>query len=298
MLVKNNFRYRFYRALRSNKMALFGLVIILVFTFFALFSLVDKYIFNEKIISSILYNPSRMSILDKLQPPSWKHIMGTDQLGRDVFARMLYGSIVSLTVCVLAVGLSGIIGTVIGLIAAYIGGLFDDIVMRVVDIMLAFPGIILAIAVAGFLGPGFFSIVIALSVKSWVIYARLVRSRVLELKNLEYIKAVYAMGAGDVRIIFKYILPNCISSIIVQVTMDIGGIMIAEAGLSFLGLGPQPPTPSWGNMLSVGRNYITNGWWLAVFPGLAIFLTVLGFNILGDVLQDVLDPKLINQKGE
>lgn len=205
---------------------------------------------------------------------------------------------VSLVVCILAVGLSGITGTVIGLIAGYSGGLIDDIVMRIVDIMLAFPGIILAIAVAGFLGPGFFSIVLALAVKSWVIYARLIRSRVLEIKNQEYVRAAYAMGAGNARIIFRHILPNCISTLIVQAAMDMGTIMIAEAGLSFIGLGPQPSLPSWGNMLSTGRNYITNGWWLSVFPGLAIFLTVLCFNLIGDILQEVFDPKLKNKKGE
>jgi len=197
MLDENGLRYRFYKALLLNKMALFALLIISLFIIFAVLSFVDMYFFSEKIISSFLYNPSQMSILDKLQSPSWNHILGTDQLGRDVLTRIIYGSMVSLAVCVLAVGLSGIIGTVIGMTAAYFGGLIDDIVMRIVDIMLAFPGIILAIGVAGFLGPGFLSIVLALAVKSWVIYARLVRSRVLEIKNQEYVKAVFAMGAGN-----------------------------------------------------------------------------------------------------
>ncbi|NLM96736.1 MAG: ABC transporter permease [Halanaerobiaceae bacterium] len=290
--------YRFFKTLCQNRLALSAFLLVLLFTFFALLSFIDMFFFNEKIISSLLYSPSRMSVLEKLQPPSWKHILGTDQLGRDLLARIIYGSMVSLVVCILAVGLSGITGTVIGLIAGYSGGLIDDIVMRIVDIMLAFPGIILAIAVAGFLGPGFFSIVLALAVKSWVIYARLIRSRVLEIKNQEYVRAAYAMGAGNARIIFRHILPNCISTLIVQAAMDMGTIMIAEAGLSFIGLGPQPSLPSWGNMLSTGRNYITNGWWLSVFPGLAIFLTVLCFNLIGDILQEVFDPKLKNKKGE
>lgn len=298
MFEKNTFLYRFFKTLCQNRLALSAFLLVLLFTFFALLSFIDMFFFNEKIISSLLYSPSRMSVLEKLQPPSWKHILGTDQLGRDLLARIIYGSMVSLVVCILAVGLSGITGTVIGLIAGYSGGLIDDIVMRIVDIMLAFPGIILAIAVAGFLGPGFFSIVLALAVKSWVIYARLIRSRVLEIKNQEYVRAAYAMGAGNARIIFRHILPNCISTLIVQAAMDMGTIMIAEAGLSFIGLGPQPSLPSWGNMLSTGRNYITNGWWLSVFPGLAIFLTVLCFNLIGDILQEVFDPKLKNKKGE
>ena len=292
---KNLVIYRFYRVLLSNKTSLLGMSIVLLFILTALFSLVDKYIFKERLISAVLYSPSEMSILDKMQPPSLKHPFGTDQLGRDVLTRIIYGSIISLGVCVLAVGLSGVTGTIIGLFAGYFGGKFDDFVMRIVDIMLAFPGIILAIAVTGFLGPGLFTVVIALSVKSWVTYTRLMRSRVFTIKTSEYIRAIHALGAGNSRIIFKHILPNCITPIIVQATMDMGGIMIAEAGLSFLSLGPQPPIPSWGNMLSVGRSYIVNGWWMAIFPGIAIFLTVLGFNIVGDILQDALDPKIINQ---
>ena len=194
----------------------------------------------------------------------------------------------------MAVVLSGLIGTILGMLAGYFGGIFDDIMMRVVDILLAFPGIILAIAVAGFLEPSLINVIIALSVKSWVSYARLMRSKVMTIKGSEYIKAVHILGGSNYRILFKHLLPNAITPIIVQATMDLGAMMIAEAGLSFLGLGPQPPLPSWGNMLSLGRTYMINAWWLAVFPGIAIFLTVIGFNLLGDTLRDAYDPKLSN----
>ncbi len=285
---------RFIKILRVNKLAIIGAIIAVLVIAAALFTVVDQHLFKEKLITAVLYNPYQMNIFTKLQPPSLRHPFGTDQLGRDVLARIIYGAKISIQVGLMAVVLSGLIGTILGMLAGYFGGIFDDIMMRVVDILLAFPGIILAIAVAGFLEPSLINVIIALSVKSWVSYARLMRSKVMIIKGSEYIKAVHILGGSNYRILFKHLLPNAITPIIVQATMDLGAMMIAEAGLSFLGLGPQPPLPSWGNMLSLGRTYMINAWWLAVFPGLAIFLTVIGFNLLGDTLRDAYDPKLSN----
>lgn len=293
---ENSLLQRLKRELKASKIALLGAVLVLLVLLLALFSVVDKYIFHESLIKAILYGPNEMDIMAQMQAPSLKHPLGTDQLGRDVLARIIYGAKVSIQVGVMAVGISGIIGTVIGLLSGYLGGRFDDLVMRIVDILLAFPGIILAIAVAGFLGPSLTNVVVALSIKSWVSYARLMRGNVLKIKHNEYIQAVEALGAGKMRILFRHLLPNAITPIIVQATMDLGGMIIAEASLSFLGLGPQPPTPSWGKMLSTGRSYITSAWWLAVFPGVAIFLTVMGFNLLGDALRDALDPRMVNKR--
>ena len=285
---------RFKRILKSNKLAIIGIIIVLLVVLSALFTLVDQYLFKQQLITAILYNPYELNIFAKLQPPSFNHLLGTDQLGRDVLSRIIYGAKISIQVGLLAVVLSGIIGTIIGMMAGYFGGVLDDIIMRVVDILLAFPGIILAIAVAGFLEPSLINVIIALSVKSWVSYARLMRSKVMTIKSSEYIKAIHTLGGSNFRILLKHLLPNAITPIIVQATMDLGAMMIAEAGLSFLGLGPQPPIPSWGNMLSLGRTYMINAWWLAVFPGIAIFLTVMGFNLLGDTFRDAYDPKMIN----
>lgn len=285
---------RFIKILSINKLAIIGAIIVFLVISSALFTLIDQHLFNEKLITAVLYNPFQMDIVAKLQPPSLRHPFGTDQLGRDVLARVIYGAKISIQVGLMAVVISGLIGTILGMLAGYFGGIFDDIMMRIVDILLAFPGIILAIAVAGFLEPSLINVIIALSVKSWVSYARLMRSKVMVIKGSEYIKAVHILGGSNYRILFKHLLPNAITPIIVQATMDLGAMMIAEAGLSFLGLGPQPPLPSWGNMLSLGRTYMINAWWLAVFPGIAIFLTVIGFNLLGDTLRDAYDPKLIN----
>ncbi|MCG8513757.1 MAG: ABC transporter permease [Halanaerobiales bacterium] len=296
MSVDNNrlISRRFITILSVNKLAIIGAIIVVLVIASALFTVVDQHFFKEKLITAVLYNPYQMDIFAKLQPPSLGHPFGTDQLGRDVLARIIYGAKISVQVGLMAVVLSGLIGTILGMLAGYFGGIFDDIMMRVVDILLAFPGIILAIAVAGFLEPSLINVIIALSVKSWVSYARLMRSKVMIIKGSEYIKAVHILGGSNYRILFKHLLPNAITPIIVQATMDLGAMMIAEAGLSFLGLGPQPPLPSWGNMLSLGRTYMINAWWLAVFPGIAIFLTVIGFNLLGDTLRDAYDPKLSN----
>jgi len=280
------------KTIRRNKLTLLGLALIVLFISMALFAVVDKYMFEQRLIEAVLYSPFQLDITARLQPPSLKHPLGTDQLGRDLLARVIYGSRVSIEVGLFAVGLSGVVGTVIGLISGYYGGLIDDVIMRIVDILLAFPGLILAIAVAGFLGPSLINVVFALSIRAWVNYARLIRGNVLSVKEDEYVLGAQALGASTPRILTKHILPNSLAPVIVQATMGLGGMIIAEAGLSFLGLGPQPPVPSWGNLLSLGRSYINNGWWLSIFPGVAIFLTVMGFNLVGDSLRDTLDPRM------
>lgn len=282
----------FIRICKTNKAALAGIILVFLVLSAFFFTLVDKYIYKQALIKGFLYSPFDLDITAKLEGPNIKHPLGTDQLGRDLLARIIYGARVSVEVGLFAVGLSGLVGTIIGLLSGYYGGIIDDITMRIVDILLAFPGLILAIAVAGFLGPSLINVVFALSVRAWVNYARIIRGNVLSVKEDEYVLGAKAVGASTQRLLFKHILPNSIAPIIVQATMGLGGMIIAEAGLSFLGLGPQPPTPSWGNLLSLGRSYITSAWWLSIFPGVAIFLTVMGFNLVGDSLRDVLDPRI------
>ncbi|MBS3788621.1 ABC transporter permease [Candidatus Bipolaricaulota bacterium] len=277
---------------KNNKVALVGMILVLFVISTAVFTIVDKYMLNNKIISYFLYSPNKLDIMAQLEPPSLKHPLGTDQLGRDLLSRVIYGSRISIQVGFFAVGVSGIIGTIIGLIAGYYGGMVDDIIMRIVDILLAFPGLILAIAVAGFLGPSLMNVVFALSIRAWVNYARLIRGNVLSVKETDYISAAKVTGMGPLRLLSRHVLPNSVAPIIVQATMGLGSMIIAEAALSFLGLGPQPPTPSWGNLLSTGRSYVSTAWWLSIFPGIAIFITVMGFNLIGDAVRDFLDPKI------
>ena len=283
---------RVFAIITANKLLLVGSLIVCLVVCTAIFVSIDDVVYEGALIERILHSPYQMNARERLSPPSASHPLGTDQLGRDVLARIIYGSRVSIQVGLLAVGLSGAIGTVIGVLAGYIGGKFDDFVMRIVDILLAFPGLILAIAIAGFLGPSLTNVIIALSAKAWVSYARVMRANVLKMKDVEYIQAAKALGSSEARIIFKNILPNVATPMIILATMELGSIIISEAGLSFLGLGPQPPMASWGNMLNLGRAHITTAWWLSAFPGLAIFLTVMGFNLLGDALADAFDPKI------
>lgn len=284
------------RTLARNPAAMIGGLLILLVLGMALFAALDESLFELQWSKTLFCSPYQLNIRAKLQPPSSAHPFGTDQLGRDVLARVIFGSKVSVEVGILAVGVSGLLGTLIGLFAAYFGGVLDDVVMRIVDILLAFPGLILAIAVAGFLGPSLINVVFALSIRAWVNYARVVRGEVLRVKEMDYVASAKALGMSHTRIVIRHVLPNVISPVIVQATMGLGGMIVAEAGLSFLGLGPQPPTPSWGNLLSTGRAYITVAWWLSIFPGVAIFLTVMGFNLVGDVLRDVLDPRVVQRQ--
>jgi ABC-type dipeptide/oligopeptide/nickel transport system permease subunit len=237
-------------------------------------------------------------LLFRLKPPvwskegDWNHVLGTDSLGRDVLSRMIYGARVSMMVALAGVIVSGVIGVFLGLLAGYYGKMLGTIIMRITDIQLTFPPLLLAIAVMAILKPSIINVIIVLCVRSWVIYARTVRGLVLLEKEKEYVTAAVSFAASDWRIMFRHILPNIMGSIIVISTFQLPGLILTEASLSFLGLGVQPPIPSWGEMLSGSREYFSSAWWLVVLPGLAIMITVLGGNLLGDGLRDLLDPRL------
>jgi len=236
-------------------------------------------------------DPFEQQLDQRLEPPSSSHLLGTDQLGRDQFTRMIYGARISLGLAVAVTAVRLLIGTVVGLVAGYVGGRVDGALMRIVDILLAFPGIVLALVIAGILGPSLTNVMVALAVVGWSSYARVVRGSVLSLKEREFVKAARLMGVSRSRIAVRHLLPNVISPVVVLATLDIGGVVLATAGLSFLGLGAQPPTPEWGTMLASGRSYLLDAWWIVNVPGLAVVITVLGFNLLGDGLRDALDPK-------
>ena len=244
------------------------------------------------------YDPVAQSLPDSLKAPSPSHPLGQDKLGRDILSRVIFGARISLWVSLLAVGLSLSIGLTVGLMAGYFGGVIDLILMRLVDILLSFPGILLAIAFAAILGPSLTNVVVALSLIGWVAYARLARGQVLSLKEEEFVIAALATGAGPVRVMARHLLPNILSPIIVQASFHMAGAIIAESTLSFLGLGVQPPTPSWGSMLNEGRAYLLTAPHLTIFPGLAIMATVLAFNFLGDGIRDMLDPERRGGLGE
>jgi len=237
-------------------------------------------------------DPTALDLSMRLRPPAAGHPLGLDELGRDVLARLVVGARVSLFVGVAVVGVSALVGTFIGAIAGYRGGVVDEVIGRIMDVLLAFPGILLAIALVAVLGPSLTNVVLALAVIGWVGYARLVRGQVLKVKELEYVQAARALGAGSSRILVRHVVPATLSAVTVQATLGMAGVIIAEASLSFLGLGVQPPTPSWGTMLDAGRSHLFDAPHLTVFPGLAIALLVLGFNFVGDALRDRLDPRL------
>jgi peptide/nickel transport system permease protein len=228
---------------------------------------------------------------EQLQAPSIDHPFGTDELGRDVFKRVLLGAKISLQTALVAVGLSLLIGVPLGAIAGYYGGMIDEIIMRITDIFLGFPPLLLAIAISSFLGPSLKNAMLAIALSWWPWYTRIVRGQAVSLKERQFVKAARAIGTKSSTILYKHIVPNAIAPIMVQTSMDIGGVILTIASLSFLGLGAQPPTPEWGLMVSTSRNYFLNGWWYSIFPGLAIFFTVLVFNLLGDGLREILDPK-------
>jgi peptide/nickel transport system permease protein len=227
----------------------------------------------------------------KLQPPSRGHWFGTDEVGNDVYTRVILGARVSLQVGLIITLVGALIGVPLGVIAGYQGGWLGEAIMRVTDLFLSVPSLVLALAVVGALGPGIVNAVIAISLVWWPGYVRLVQGKTLALKAETYVEAARAVGSGRLRIVFVHILPNCLSPIIVKASMDMGTAILTAAGLGFIGLGAQPPQPEWGAMISHGRNYLPTWWWYSAFPGLAIYLTVLGFNLLGDGLRDVLDPK-------
>lgn len=237
------------------------------------------------------YDPLAQSIPDRLQPPSAEHWFGTDELGRDVFSRVLDGASVSLQVGFVAVGISLVAGSLIGLVAGYYGRWLDDGLMRFMDVLFAFPAILLAIVVVAVLGPGITNAMIAIGIVYTPIFARIARASSLSVREEVYVRAARSSGGGDLRIMARHVLPNIAAPLIVQTSLSLAFAILSEAALSFLGLGVQPPDPSWGRMLSEGRSFIEQAWWMALFPGLAIFVVVLAFNVLGDALRDVLDPK-------
>ncbi|MEK3948483.1 nickel transporter permease [Paenibacillus sp. FSL H7-0703] len=269
-----------WRAFRHNKMAFVGLSIII---FFVIIALIASWIAP--------FDYKEQNLVSRLQPPSAEHWFGTDDLGRDLLTRTLYGARISLWVGFLSVIGSMIVGTALGLIAGFYGKWADMAISRLFDILLAFPGILLAIAIVAILGPSLENALYAIAIVNVPTYGRLVRSKVLSVKTEEYITSARALGANNTRIILRYILPNSLTPIIVQGTLGIGTAIIEAAALGFLGLGAQPPEPEWGKMLSDSRQYIQNAPWTVIFPGVSIMLTVLGFNLMGDGLRDVLDPR-------
>lgn len=242
------------------------------------------------------YNPTRPAILDKLQGPSAAHWLGTDDLGRDILSRIMAGARISLGVAAVILSIAVSLGVVVGGAAGYIGGVVDDILMRVTDLFLAFPALILAMAIAATLGPSLRNTVIALSAVYWPWYARLVRGSVLAVRRLDYVDAAHALGANRFRILRRHVLPNSISPVIVQLTLDCGYAILSTASLSFIGLGAQPPSPEWGAMINTAQAYFQEAWWYITFPGVALTLTVIGFNLVGDGLRDYLDPRTRGMK--
>ena len=239
------------------------------------------------------YDPAAQDLARRLEAPSLAHPFGLDELGRDILARILSGAQISLLVGLAVVSVSSIVGMLVGSVAGYFGGRVDDVISRIIDVLMAFPGILLAIALVAVLGPSLTNVVIALSVIGWVGYARLVRGQALRAREFDFVQAARALGAGSRRIVVRHILPTALPAVVVQATLGMAGAIIAEASLSFLGLGVQPPTPSWGTMLDAGRSHLFDAPHLTIFPGLAIAVLVLGFNFLGDGLRDRIDPKLV-----
>ena len=277
----------FLRRLARRRTSLFGLVVVAVVVVTALAAAVVT-----------PFDPIEQDIGERLKAPLTRdaagrvHPLGTDHLGRDILARIVFGARPALLVGFAAVAISGVLGMVTGLVAGYFGGRIDDLLMRLADIQLAFPFILLAIAVIGVLGPSLTTIICVIGVSSWVVYARIVRGAALSLREREFVQAAQALGSRDGRILVRHVLPNVFTPWLVVATLDMARVIVVESALSFLGLGVQPPTPTWGGMLADGRVYISTAWWLATFPGLAILITVLGINLFGDGLRDTLDPRL------
>ncbi len=262
-----------------------------MFTFFLIMAiiLILVSIFAPVVTGGV--DPTKGSLADAIQPPSAEHIFGTDKMGRDIFARVIYGSRISLVASFSVVGLSFVIGMVLGIIAGYFRGIVDAVIMRIADMMVAFPGLVLAMAVAGIMGASIRNAVIAISIVTWPKYARLARSLVLKIRDRDYVSAAIVTGSKTMYMLTRYMLPNALPTLVITAATDIGSLMLELAGLSFLGFGAVSPSPEWGLMLSEGRAYMQKAPWLMVFPGLAIFVTVVIFNMLGDGLRDILDPR-------
>ncbi|MEP7198642.1 MAG: nickel transporter permease [Chloroflexota bacterium] len=269
------------RQLRRNRGALIGLILVVLEV---IISLTAQWIAP--------YDPLDQVVTDALRPPSLEHWMGTDDVGRDILSRIIHGSQISLRVGLISVSIAGVVGVLLGMTAGYYGKWFDDVVMRLIDILLAFPGILLALTIIAILGPGLFNVMIAVGIGAIPSYTRVARGSTLSVRERDYVMSARVVGCSDARIILRYILPNVLPSIVVLATLGVAGAILTASGLSFLGLGAQPPAPEWGAMLTSGRTYLRQAWWFATFPGLAIMLTVLCINLFGDGLRDALDPKL------
>lgn len=267
------------RLLRSTA-AMVGLVIVLLLVLIAIFA---------PLIAP--YNPYVQDLSAQLRPPSWTNFFGTDEFGRDVFSRVVYGTRFTLYIVVLVAVIAAPIGLVIGAASGYLGGWVDTVFMRITDIALAFPRLILALAFVTAFGPSLNNAILAIAITGWPPYVRIARAETLSIRNSDYIAAVRLMGASQLRIILLHVIPLCMPSLLVRVTLDMAGVILIAAGLGFLGLGAQPPAAEWGVMLSSGKDYLLSGWWVATFPGLAIFFVSMGFNLMGDGLRDVLDPR-------
>jgi peptide/nickel transport system permease protein len=272
--------YRIWLQLRRNGLAMAGLVTVLVLIFVSL---------AAPLLTA--QDPSAQDLANRLAAPSAAHWLGTDELGRDLYTRLLYGGRVTLGMVVAVVLLVAPIGLLVGSVAGYMGGMIDRVLMRVTDIFLAFPRLILALAFVAALRPGITSAIIAIALTAWPPYARLARADTLTIRKTDYIAAVRLTGASSARIVLRHVIPLCLSSVIVRVTLDMSGIILTAAGLGFLGMGAQPPMPEWGTMIAASRAFILEQWWVPTIPGVAIFVASLAFNLLGDGLRDVLDPK-------
>jgi len=270
-----------WRRLLRDKLAIAGMILIVLFVIAAIFA---------PVIAP--YSPIEQNLLQRRQPPSSQYWMGLDEVGRDVFSRLIFGARTSLQVGVLSVGLAIIVGSILGAVSGYLGGWTDQVIMRFMDILLAFPGLLLAIAVVSILGPGLMNMLYAIGFVSIPVYARIMRASVLSVREQDFVMAAHAVGVPEDRMLLRQILPNCLTPIIVAGTLGIATAILDAAGLSFLGLGAQPPTPEWGTMLGEGRGSVFTAPHIVLFPGLAIMLNVLGFNLLGDGLRDALDPRL------
>ncbi len=269
-----------FREIRRNPLTMFGSCVLLSLVFLAIFAPVVA-----------PYDPIAIDLRGRLQPPGWSHWMGTDEVGRDILSRVIYGARVSLQTGLIVVGVAGLIGGLLGAASGYIRGLFDEVVMRSLDVVLAFPSLILALAIAAMLGPSLVNAVIALAVVQMPRYVRVARSEALQLREQQFVLAARGLGATHRRVVLRHIIPNSLSSLIVMATLGLGQVILYAASLSFIGLGVQPPTPEWGAMVSIGRKYVQEQWWYPTFPGLAIFIVVVASNVFGDGLRDVLDPR-------
>ncbi|MBI1778787.1 MAG: ABC transporter permease [Proteobacteria bacterium] len=269
-----------WRAFTSNGLALIGLGIVVALIIAAIFA---------PVLTG--YSPIAQDLSSRLQPPSAAHWLGTDEYGRDTYARILFGARVTLYIVVLVAVTAAPLGLIVGTVAGYLGGVADTVLMRVTDVFLAFPRLILALAFVSALGPGIENAVLAIALTAWPPFARIARAETLTIRSSDFIAAIRLQGASPMRIVLGHVIPLCTSSLIVRVTLDMAGIILTAAGLGFLGLGAQPPMPEWGAMISTGRRFLLDEWWVATIPGIAIFIVCLGFNLLGDGLRDVLDPK-------